>query len=96
MGARTLILIRTLGFHLPRSIPSVPAFEDPCVEAHLAANGGESGAPIVNLLLVWNEDDSDLFEYYDIGTEWCSPLFRQVRELAHGGTRRIWRPSDEL
>lgn len=96
MGARTLILIRAFRLQLPRSVPAMPAFQDPWVEAYLAANGGDSGPPIVNLLLVWSEDGSDLFEYFEIGTDWCLSAFRWVPDPVHGGTRRAWLPADDL
>ena len=89
-GARTLILIRVFRLHPPRAIPAAPAFEDPWVQAYLAANEGKSDPPIVNLLNLWSEDGSDMFEYFSIGTDWCPNVFRWVYDPILGDFRREW------
>ena len=91
-GARTLILIRVFGLHPSRAITAAPAFEDPWVQAYLAASDGKSDPPIVNLLLLWNEDGSDMFDYFSIGTDWCLDVFRWVYDPILGVSRREWRP----
>lgn len=96
VSARTLILIRVLRLRPPRAIPAGPAFEDPWIRAHLSASDDGSAPPIVNLLLVWSEEGSDIFQYFSIGTDWSHSVFGWVPDPVHGGTRRDWLPSDEI
>lgn len=96
MGARTLILIRVLRRRPPRAIPGAPAFENPWVQTYLAASDGKSGPPIVNLLHLWSEDGSDMFDYFSIGTDWCLSVFRWVYDPIRRDSRREWLPLDEL
>jgi hypothetical protein len=93
--ARTLILIRAFRFKLPRAIPAAPAFDDPWIQAYLTATDSTAVPPIVNLLLVWDEDGSGVFRYFSIGTGWCSSVFRWVPDPVHGRTRREWLPPGE-
>lgn len=89
ISQKTLILIRAAQFHPLRSIPAGVVYEDPWIQSYVATAKGDR-LPFVNLLRIDNQEDSDVFRYFSMGTDWGINVFEWVPDSVHGGTRRAW------
>ena len=87
----TLFLIRSLDLGLEGAITAAaPVWDDAWVQSYLETLAGRPELPVVQMLEVRRMSTAGAYEYFDVGTDWCSDVLRFVPNASGYGTHREW------